>query len=162
MVKWPTHAYLKRLTKYSRCMRRLQGNLTYLAALADRKGAQLPPCPAYLSPPPLNLNLKMRSQPPVQPDSSEKQLDPNTDREERDKFIKEMYKKLQALFPGIDPKKEPAHQMTNARAAQAQQANQNGPRPTPAQAPNQGSPTPATSQAPRPAQTVQAANPAAY
>lgn len=136
-------------------MRRLQGNLTYLAALADRKGGQLPPCPAHLMAPALSQNIKMRSQPPAQPDSNEKQLEPNADREERNKFIREMYKRLQGLFPGIDPNREPAFQMRGGQGQhqqqqqhqQHQQPNQNGPRSAGAQASNQGSPTAAAPQA---------------
>jgi len=41
--------------------------------------------------------------------------DPIADREDRNKYLKELYAKLQALFPGIDPKKEPAFPI-NARA----------------------------------------------
>ena len=97
-------------------MRRLQGNLTYLAALADRKGGQVPPCPAYLMPPSLNMNIKMRAQPPAPTESPGKQVDPGSDREERERFLRDMYRKLQALFPGIDPRREPAFSMQNAKA----------------------------------------------
>lgn len=145
------HCISDSLTEGSRCMRRLQGNLSYLAALADRKGAQLPPCPAHLMAPSLNQSIKMRSQPSTQSDSSEKQLDPNADREERENFLKEMYQKLQALFPGIDPRREPAFQ---TRGGQGQPPNQSGPRPAGAQASNQGSPAPAAAQALRAAQAA--------
>jgi hypothetical protein len=106
-------------------MRRLQGNLTYMAALADRKGGQVPECPAHLMPPPLNLSIKMKASPAMQGESPEKQVDPNVDREERDKLLKDLYKQLQALFPGIDPRKEPAYQVPpNARGPGQQQINQ--------------------------------------
>lgn len=95
----------------NRCMRRLQANLSYLAALADRKPeVKVPPCPAYLSAPPLNLSIKLRTQ-PMAPEGSDSKIDPVTDREERDKSIKELYQRLQAVFPGFDPKKEPAYRM---------------------------------------------------
>lgn len=92
-------------------MRRLQANLSYMAALADRKPeVKAPPCPAYLSAPPFNANIKLRTQPMVQ-DGSENKIDPVTDREERIQSIKELYHRLQAVFPGFDPKKEPAFRM---------------------------------------------------
>lgn len=112
-------------------MRRLQGNLTYLAALADRKVGQVPPCPAHLMPPPLNLSIKMRSPTAPGPDSNENPSEPDSekdrlltaDREERDKLLKELYRKLQAQFPGIDPRREPAYAMPN-QGQQQQHNNQ--------------------------------------
>lgn len=57
--------------------------------------------------------------------------------------MKDLYKKLQALFPGIDPRKEPAYAISNPGA---QQPN-NGQRPGGPQSggplSNQGSPAPA-------------------
>lgn len=92
-------------------MRRLQANLTYMFALADRKGkAQIPPSPSYLTPPPLNLNLKIRLPPSTPDDPIERPADPMADRAERDQLIKSLYKKLQSLYPGIDPNKEPPSQ----------------------------------------------------
>ncbi|KAL1871026.1 hypothetical protein VTK73DRAFT_2335 [Phialemonium thermophilum] len=105
-------------------MRRLQGNLTYLAGLADRKGGQVPQSPQFLTAPPLNFKIKMRSQPPMAGDSNEKQLDANEDRLERDQFLKELYRKLQGLFPGVDPRKEAALQTGSARGGQANASNQ--------------------------------------
>ncbi|KAK3324670.1 hypothetical protein B0T19DRAFT_235939 [Cercophora scortea] len=105
---------------YAQCMRRLQANLAYMAALADRKATvQVPAYPAYLTSPPLNLNITLRvSQTQnLLDESAEKTVDPKADREERDRIMKDLYKKLQALFPGIDPKKEPVPQMPNARGA---------------------------------------------
>ncbi|KAK5660480.1 hypothetical protein OQA88_13028 [Cercophora sp. LCS_1] len=104
---------------YTQCMRRLHTNLSYLAALADKKTAQAPACP-MLMPPTLTMKLKLRV--PSQPDEKgEKPPDPSVDREERDHIIKDLYRKLQALFPGIDPRKEPGAAMPNPRAAAAQQ-----------------------------------------
>ncbi|KOS18101.1 hypothetical protein ESCO_002872 [Escovopsis weberi] len=84
-----------------------------MAALADRKpDVKVPPCPAYLTPPPLNLSLKLRAQPLGAENSTP--IDTVADREERDKAIKDLYKRLQAAFPGFDPKKEPAFRMPAA------------------------------------------------
>lgn len=92
-------------------MRRLQANLSYMAALADRKPeVKVPPCPAYLSAPPLNLSLKPRAM-AAPPDAPETKVDPVADREDRDKSIKDLYMRLQAVFPGFDPKKEPLYRM---------------------------------------------------
>jgi len=87
---------------YNSCMRRLHSNLAYMALLVDRKG-QLPPSP-NLTPPPLNLNLKLRVPPSPQDESAEKPPDPNSDRADRDRMLKETYRKLQGLYPGIDPR----------------------------------------------------------
>jgi hypothetical protein len=93
----------------NRCLRRLNANLQFLAALADRKN-KVPRCPAILTAPPLNPTLKVRAQPegPDEP-ADQPKFDAVADRHERDKHLKELYKKLQALFPGIDPNKEPAY-----------------------------------------------------
>ncbi|KAI1107435.1 hypothetical protein F4804DRAFT_160355 [Jackrogersella minutella] len=89
---------------YLHCMRRLQSNLSYLAALADKKGnVPAAPSPTYLKAPPLNIGIKLRMM--VGPDGSESQEAP--DREETARYIQDLYKKLQALYPGIDPNKEP-------------------------------------------------------
>jgi hypothetical protein len=90
-------------------MRRLQANLSYLAGLADRKSSNQAKGPQFLMPPPLNLKLKLRN-PTLSPssDAADAKPDPMADRNERDKALKELYGKLQALYPGVDPKKEPA------------------------------------------------------
>lgn len=91
-------------------MRRLQGNLSYLAALADRKGnVQVPAHPSYIAPPPWNMALKLRRSNAAPPPGDAK-LNPTADREERVKYISELYSRLQALFPGVDPKTEPPFQ----------------------------------------------------
>lgn len=41
------------------------------------------------------------------PDSDK--IDGGADRGERDKIIKDLYQKLHALFPGLDPTKEPVY-----------------------------------------------------
>jgi hypothetical protein len=108
-----------------RCMRRLQANLTYMFALADRNkpanaGKPVPASPAYLTPPPLNLRLRLRVPPPPAPAADDpaaaaaaavaeqQPADPVADRAERDQLIRGLYRKLQGLYPGIDPRKEPA------------------------------------------------------
>ncbi|KAK1447683.1 hypothetical protein CMEL01_09522 [Colletotrichum melonis] len=130
---------------YSHCMRRLQANLAYLAALADRKGnVQVPPSPAYLSSPPLNMALKIRNSTPPG-DIPENNPDPMTDREERSKYLSELYRKLQALFPNADPKKEPPFQAAGRPQGQPGQQGQ-GQRPPSHHA------SPAMAQAQRPMQ----------
>jgi hypothetical protein len=42
------------------------------------------------------------------PEGTEGKADATTDRVERDKSIKDLYRRLQAVFPSFDPKKEPA------------------------------------------------------
>jgi hypothetical protein len=102
------------LTQTRRCMRRLQSNLGYMAALADRKpDVKVPPCPHYLMAPPLNLSVKLRS-PAQAMEGADPNMDLQTDRAARDKSLKDLYKRLQAVFPGIDWKKEPANRMSNA------------------------------------------------
>lgn len=92
-------------------MRRLQANLSYMAALADRKPeVKVPPCPAYLTAPALTLSLKLRA-PAVGPEGADNNIDPVADREERNNSIRDLYSRLQAVFPGIDPKREPAYRM---------------------------------------------------
>ena len=108
---------------YVQCMRRLQANLAYMATLADRKPETKPsPCPAYLTPPSLTLSVKLRAQ-PIVPEGGDFKIDPVTDREERDVAIKELYTRLQACFPGIDPTKEPVFRQPGPGMAQKPQGN---------------------------------------
>lgn len=58
----------------------------------------------YLSSPPFNLDLKLRTVPAT---AENEELDGATDREEREKGIKDLYERLQVLFPGVDHTKEP-------------------------------------------------------
>lgn len=106
------------------CLRRLNANLQYLAALADRKN-KLPPCPAIISAPPLNMAISVRYV-PENAEGAEGPVDPAADRQERIKHLRGLYEKLQGLFPGIDPKKEPAFSMQNARPQQQQKQGQQG------------------------------------
>ena len=88
-------------------MRRLQANLSYLASLADKK-INVTKHPAYLTAPVLHFNIKIRGATPGAEDTQQDPpLDASQDREQRDKLLKELYATLQALFPGIDPTKEP-------------------------------------------------------
>ena len=90
-------------------MRRLQTNLAYLASLADRKvPGQIAKGPQYLMAPPLNMKIKLRGATPgPASESADVKSDHKNDREERDRYLKDLYKRLQALYPGLDHKKEP-------------------------------------------------------
>lgn len=101
------------LTIVYSCMRRLQSNLSFLAALTNKKDHTAPaPCPSYLKPPPLNTNVQVR--PTQGPGGVESKVDAS-DREATAKYLQELYKKLQALFPGVDPNKEPAMTIPTTR-----------------------------------------------
>lgn len=138
---------------YLGCMRRLQTNLAYLAGLADkeRKPTQpSQPYPAFLKPPPLNTSIKLRQ---VQAEDGTEARTDIVDREETAKYIGELYRRLQTLFPDIDPNKEPGVRPP----AQTPSSTQSG-----AQTPGQASPVPgkqttptlATSAPPQPTTTV--------
>lgn len=114
-------------------MRRLQANLAYLAAIADRShkpSSQIPPHPAIMSAPPLTP----RSSQPTSPktDTSKKE-DPEEFKldvlgDDHSEALREQYKKLQALFPNVDPKKDPPIQNPNAARQQQQAAQMNAAR----------------------------------
>ncbi|KAI0447834.1 hypothetical protein F4803DRAFT_497742 [Xylaria telfairii] len=119
---------------YLGCMRRLQTNLSYLAGLADKERKPTQPSqasyPAFLKPPPLNTSIKLRQ---VQSQDGNEAKTDIPDREETAKYLGELYKRLQALFPDIDPNKEP-----NIRPpVQALNSTQSG-----TQTPSQASPVP--------------------
>lgn len=85
-------------------------------SLADPKPkANVMASPAYLTPPPLNMQLKLKLPPPSADDPVERPADPVADRIERDTLLKNLYKKLHLLYPGIDPRKEPPAQPAGAR-----------------------------------------------
>lgn len=89
-----------------------------MAALADKRGNPTPKHPAYLSPPPLTSGIKIRNGNPAPPDPSDPPdaiTDPTEEREERIKVIKELYRRLQLLFPGVDPSKEPTPSAAGSR-----------------------------------------------
>ena len=116
-------------------MRRLQGNLAYLAAIADRShkpSSQIPPHPACMSAPPLSLRPKRE----VRSSASETKIE-NMDQENKPESIeslkesefrvetlKDQYKRLQALFPGADPKHDAQAQSASAAAKAQMQVKQ--------------------------------------
>jgi hypothetical protein len=110
-------------------MRRLQSNLAYLAAIADRShkpSSQIPAHPAIMSAPPIPSKSQSTSATTSSPQAETKKEESNEvkipDNEDHAEILREQYKKLQALFPGVDPKKEPPLQSANSAArAQAQQ-----------------------------------------
>ncbi|TVY85836.1 hypothetical protein LAWI1_G008231, partial [Lachnellula willkommii] len=115
--------------EYVECMRRLQSNLAYLAAIADRShkpSSQIPPHPAIMTAP------SITSKPPLKfpfPDETEtkeedsdekkkeKEDEPEDDRVE---VLKDQYKKLQDLFPGVDFKKDAQMAAARQQASQKQ------------------------------------------
>ncbi|SPQ25236.1 da50d51f-ff8f-459f-8231-5fd03a86e7c7 [Thermothielavioides terrestris] len=131
-----------------------------------------PPSPAYLTPPPLNLQLTLRLPPSMPDDPIEQPADPVADRAERDQLLKSLYKKLQSLYPGVDPKKEPPVQPAGARPGTANSgaaaagmkmpATHNGQASTPAAGQGSTQNSPAATPAPaQPQGTPQMANAAA-
>jgi hypothetical protein len=148
-------------------MRRLQANLAYLAAIADRShkpSSQIPPHPAIISAPslsPLPPKSSMKQSPKASPNqnanikvestsSSETangatngtpvDLDAGGSEETEDRVetIKALYTRLQALFPGVDPKKEPPIQAMNKNAQQKGQAQRQNTNPGQNHMPGQG------------------------
>ncbi|OBT84268.1 hypothetical protein VE02_06965 [Pseudogymnoascus sp. 03VT05] len=113
--------------EFVECMRRIQYNLAYLAAIADRShkpSSQIPPHPAVISAPSLTPLPKPAASSPTSPNGAVKSTDGAADAEDEDRAetLKKQYKRLQELFPGVDPKKEPVVQP--AQAAQKQQQQQ--------------------------------------
>jgi hypothetical protein len=148
-------------------MRRLQANLAYLAAIADRShkpSSQIPPHPAIISAPPLsplppkpqikqspkaspnqNPNIKTESTPSSETANGATNgspIDFNAvgleQTEDRLVTIKALYASLQALFPGVDPKKEPPIQAMNKNAQQKGQPQRQNTNPGQNQMPGQG------------------------
>lgn len=112
-------------------MRRLQANLSYLAGMTDKdRKPSSPPYPAYLKAPTLNTNIKLRQ---MQAQDGSEIIGETPDRAETAKYIGELYKKLQALFPDVDPNKEPVVRPT----AHASNTTYSG-----SQTPGQASPVP--------------------
>lgn len=122
-------------------MRRLQSNLAYLAAIADRAhkpSSQIPAHPAIMSAPPMtphpNPTPAADNAPKLESDSSEtkkedgesqkeaKEESKGGSREDRIETLKGQYKRLQALFPDADPKKDPPIQRTSEASRQQMQA----------------------------------------
>jgi len=113
--------------EYFECMRRLQGNLAYLAAIADRAhkpSSQIPAHPAVMSAPPMAARTKKdphASPSETKTDSEEEKkfqdIDTPEDHEKRIETLRDLYKRLQALFPGVDPKHDVQAQAQAASAA---------------------------------------------
>lgn len=114
-------------------MRRIQYNLAYLAAIADRShkpSSQIPPHPAVISAPSLTPLPKPAGSSPTSPNGAVKLgTDGAADSEDEDRAetLKKQYKRLQELFPGVDPKKEPLVQPAQAAQKQQQQQQQQQP-----------------------------------
>ncbi|KAN0104835.1 hypothetical protein V8E51_010580 [Hyaloscypha variabilis] len=133
-----TRDYLTR--EYYECMRRLQCNLAYLAAIADRShkpSSQIPAHPAIMFAPPPSQKPSGQhtpssiSSPTTKKEDSSEDKKPDQDvkrpeemEAERALAVGDLYKKLQALFPGVDPKKEPPV-ARNQQQMQAQAQKQN-------------------------------------
>ncbi|KAI9055089.1 hypothetical protein LZ554_000054 [Drepanopeziza brunnea f. sp. 'monogermtubi'] len=114
--------------EYAECMRRLQSNLAYLAAIADRShkpSSQIPAHPTIMTAPALSLKSPPRAT-SSSPKADTKKDEPGEkpdDEGNRGERLREQYRQLQALFPGVDPKKEPQMQPVNpALRAQTQHA----------------------------------------
>jgi hypothetical protein len=123
-------------------MRRLQGNLAYLAQLADKKtSGQAAAHPSWMKPPPLSAKVKIRSLPG--PDGSESKTEPGN-REETIKYFNELYTKLQNLYPGVDYNKEPMPQQPGRPGPPGPIAQK-----PPSQASNQASPVPGNQRTPK-------------
>lgn len=106
-------------------MKRLQSNLAYLAAIADRShkpASQIHAHPAIMKAP------LITSRPSTSSAETETKMEESDEKkadvllEERIENLKVYYKQLQALFPGVDPNKEPSRPPPNPQArTQAQQ-----------------------------------------
>lgn len=147
-------------------MRRLQANLAYLAAIADRShkpSSQIPPHPAIISAPPIsplppksqikqspkaspNQNPNIKTEPipssetangTTNDNSLDSDADGSEETEDKLETIKALYARLQALFPGVDPKKEPPIQSMNKNAQQKGQAHRQNTNPGQTQMPGQ-------------------------
>ncbi|TVY53077.1 hypothetical protein LCER1_G006595 [Lachnellula cervina] len=115
--------------EYVECMRRLQSNLAYLAAIADRShkpSSQIPPHPAIMtapsitSKPPLKFPFPDESE-TKEEDSSEKKKEKEEEPDEdRVEVLKDQYKRLQDLFPGVDFKKDAQMAAARQQASQKQ------------------------------------------
>jgi hypothetical protein len=128
-------------------MRRLQSNLAYLAAIADRShkpSSQVPSHPTIISAPPLPTIIPKHTKPTNLSDQNTKDVDSASLKvegdgghtngvvkyeegespEERAQTLRTLYARLQALFPGVDPKKEPP--LPTSKPAQKPGAQQQG------------------------------------
>ncbi|KAK3950130.1 hypothetical protein QBC32DRAFT_21802 [Pseudoneurospora amorphoporcata] len=95
---------------YQQCLVRVRTNMGFMAPLSQPgKQPNVHPYPAYLTPPPLHLNLRIRvaQNTSAEDSAGDAPPDPNTDRAERHKIMTDLYKKLQSLYPALDYKNEP-------------------------------------------------------
>lgn len=95
---YTTITLLKQNADHVRCMQRLQANLAYLAAIADRShkpSSQIPSHPAIMVAPMLSSKTLMA---PEVTHTEKEEID-----EANKENLKELYKQLQGLFPGVDP-----------------------------------------------------------
>ncbi|KAK3400409.1 hypothetical protein B0T20DRAFT_183728 [Sordaria brevicollis] len=93
---------------YQQCLVRAKTNMAFMGSLSQLgKQPQVHPYPAYMTPPPLHLNLRIRVAQNTEDSAGDAPPDPNTDRAERHKIMTDLYKKLQLLYPGLDYKNEP-------------------------------------------------------
>lgn len=156
--------------EFVECMRRIQYNLSYLAAIADRShkpSSQTPPHPAIISAPQLESIKRMkaaRREEARKEENSTVKIEgenkgENGDEEEEDgpEELKKMYAQLQTLFPGVDPRKEPpVPQPGGMKSQQPQQPQQSQQQTATTQATNGGS---AQQTSVQPASTQPQANP---
>lgn len=156
--------------EFVECMRRIQYNLSYLAAIADRShkpSSQTPPHPAIISAPQLESIKRMKAAKKEEAKkedsgtikSEEEKKGENEEEEEEDgpEELKKMYAQLQTLFPGVDPRKEPPVPQQGGMKPQQHQPTQNGTPTTSAPTPG----TPAQQRAGGTPQDVQNPNPQA-
>jgi len=98
-------------------MRRLQSNLAYLAAIADRShkpSSQIPPHPQIMLAPAFTTRQKPHDEKDEKVDSVESNRD-------RINILNKQYTRLQELFPGADLQKERNAMKQQAAMAQATQ-----------------------------------------
>jgi len=115
--------------EYVECMRRLQSNLAYLAAIADRShkpSSQIPPHPAIMTAPSITSKPALKFPFPDETETKEEDSDAKKKEnmeeldEDRVEVLKDQYKKLQDLFPGVDFKKDAQMAAARQQAGQKQ------------------------------------------
>jgi len=113
-------------------MRRLQSNLAYLAAIADRShkpSSQIPPHPAIMHAPAITVKaLKIASldspSDGTKKEEGEDKKPEELQEEDRVELLKDQYKKLADLFPGVDPRKEAKPQQQGSKPGEQAQSQQ--------------------------------------
>ncbi|KFY99865.1 hypothetical protein V498_00468 [Pseudogymnoascus sp. VKM F-4517 (FW-2822)] len=118
--------------EFVECMRRIQYNLAYLAAIADRShkpSSQIPPHPAVISAPSLTPLPKPSASSPTSPNGAVKlgtDGAADIEGEDRAETLKKQYKRLQELFPATRPL-SPAESPDGSPDASATRADEPGP-----------------------------------